>query len=84
MNISGSALGFAKGKPTERWRRKVSGLMSLGSMTAGPPKSRPSTGRLRRHSNGWKESSHACVRFERGEPAFWGGVPRSGLPIQAT
>ena len=29
METSGSAFGFAKGKPTERWRRKVSGLRSL-------------------------------------------------------
>jgi len=26
MQTSGSAFGLAKGKPTERWRRKVSGL----------------------------------------------------------
>jgi len=28
-------LGFAKGKPTERWRRKVSGLRSLGLYDSG-------------------------------------------------
>jgi hypothetical protein len=33
----GRAFGLVKGKPTERWRRKVSGLRSLGSTTAGPP-----------------------------------------------
>jgi len=29
MKASGSAFGFAKGKPIERWGRKVSGLRSL-------------------------------------------------------
>ena len=29
-----------------------------------------------RYGNGWRETGHACVRFERGEPARLQGIPR--------
>ncbi len=35
MQTPDSALGLVKGKPTERWRRKVSGLTSLGLYDSG-------------------------------------------------
>src|SRR6516225_3833962 len=35
MQTSDSALGLVKGKPTERWRRKVSGLRSPGLYDSG-------------------------------------------------
>jgi hypothetical protein len=72
-------MDFAKGKPTERWRRKVSGLTSFGSMTAGLPQSSPSTGLLGLsvcRGDVWEESRHACIQFQRGEHVQVHGVPR--------
>ena len=69
MQTSDSALGLVKGKPTERWRRKVSGLRSLGLYDSGTAESSPSTGLYRRmlfvrHGNGWREN-RSCSRTIR-------------------